>query len=454
MATTKRKAAAQEGATRDLTARFVELRTRELLSRGRQPKANPCIAKCEQIYMQFNPSKLVDLPKLLQQYEGREHVLLAKLEDKYGRAKSVPSSSSSSSAAAAAAGAGAGGEEGDEEEGSELLQARNSLPPAWVTLVEEVEDDVRQIKIKMKELTELHGKRLEVTSFDEHDEQVQEREINKRTNDITNLFRHAEKGLKKFGTQGDEAKISDGEIKVRQNVTRSLAKRMQSLNTTFRNTQKTYMNRVSAQKNGSTGEFAFLQEEEERRARGGGGGGDYDAAAGDTGFTNDQMHEVEDINLLVDQRDVEITRIAKSITELAEIFKELAVLVIDQGTILDRIDFNMEQAVEHVKEGNKSLVCWGRCFLSLFVTHTHTRTLKHTLTHTLTLTLTHARATQIKTKPHIGKGGYSGQEVKCYEVRLRAARAHIGHDGRLNMEKESKQQQQSAKVANCVDRYV
>lgn len=53
----------------------------------------------------------------------------------------------------------------------------------------------------------------------------------------------------------------------------------------------------------------------------------------------------------MDQRDQEITKIAKSIEELAAIFKELATLVIDQGTILDRIDYNMEQAVEHVKEG-------------------------------------------------------------------------------------------------------
>ena len=49
--------------------------------------------------------------------------------------------------------------------------------------------------------------------------------------------------------------------------------------------------------------------------------------------------------------DEEITRIAKSIEELAQIFKELAVLVIDQGTILDRIDYNMEQVLEHTKEG-------------------------------------------------------------------------------------------------------
>lgn len=54
---------------------------------------------------------------------------------------------------------------------------------------------------------------------------------------------------------------------------------------------------------------------------------------------------------MVNQRDEEINRIAKSIEELAQIFKELAVLVIDQGTILDRIDYNMEQVLENTKEG-------------------------------------------------------------------------------------------------------
>lgn len=58
---------------------------------------------------------------------------------------------------------------------------------------------------------------------------------------------------------------------------------------------------------------------------------------------------------LVNQRDEEITKIAKSIEELAQIFKELAVLVIDQGTILDRIDYNMEQTISHTEEGLKQL---------------------------------------------------------------------------------------------------
>lgn len=58
----------------------------------------------------------------------------------------------------------------------------------------------------------------------------------------------------------------------------------------------------------------------------------------------------------MNQRDDEIVRIAKSVEELAAIFKELAVLVIDQGTILDRIDFNLEKAGEHAKEGVANLV--------------------------------------------------------------------------------------------------
>lgn len=48
-------------------------------------------------------------------------------------------------------------------------------------------------------------------------------------------------------------------------------------------------------------------------------------------------------------RDTEIQRIAESIEELANIMKHLAGLVIDQGTILDRIDYNMDAAVEHTK---------------------------------------------------------------------------------------------------------
>ena len=73
------------------------------------------------------------------------------------------------------------------------------------------------------------------------------------------------------------------------------------------------------------------------------------------GLSTQQMTVVDDLTLQVQSRDKEIAKIAQSIEELGAIFKELAVLVIDQGTILDRIDYNMEAVVEHTREGIQQL---------------------------------------------------------------------------------------------------
>lgn len=52
----------------------------------------------------------------------------------------------------------------------------------------------------------------------------------------------------------------------------------------------------------------------------------------------------------IDQREREVNQIAKSIHQLAEIFRDLQTLVIDQGSMLDRIDYNIEQTTVQVKE--------------------------------------------------------------------------------------------------------
>lgn len=55
------------------------------------------------------------------------------------------------------------------------------------------------------------------------------------------------------------------------------------------------------------------------------------------------------------QREREINDIAKGIIELSDIFRELQAMVIDQGTMLDRIDYNVERMGTEVKAADKEL---------------------------------------------------------------------------------------------------
>lgn len=67
------------------------------------------------------------------------------------------------------------------------------------------------------------------------------------------------------------------------------------------------------------------------------------------------MQIVEDNTTSVRQREKEITQIVKSIQDLNEIFRDLSQMVVDQGTILDRIDYNVEHASVQVEKGLQQL---------------------------------------------------------------------------------------------------
>ena len=56
------------------------------------------------------------------------------------------------------------------------------------------------------------------------------------------------------------------------------------------------------------------------------------------------------------RRDKEIHELTSSIKDLAVLFKELSTLVIEQGTIIDRIDYNIEVALNDTVKGKKHLV--------------------------------------------------------------------------------------------------
>ena len=203
-----------------------------------------------------------------------------------------------------------------------------------------VEQSLVTIRAQMDDLQALHSQRVG-SVFGKNLDNMEGR-IEQMTQEITDEMRVAERHLQAVGKQ---AASTVQEATVGANVQRSLAKRLQELSVTFRQSQRKYLAEVQAQKTGKVPEpyLGLL----DTTTDGGGGEGEF--------FTTQQMAVVDDLTQAVQSRDAEIIQIAKSIEELGTIFKELAVLVIDQGTILDRIDYNMEAVVEHTKTGIQQL---------------------------------------------------------------------------------------------------
>ena len=76
-------------------------------------------------------------------------------------------------------------------------------------------------------------------------------------------------------------------------------------------------------------------------------------------FENENKHEIflktENNIDQIASRDNEINNLVNSINELATIFKDLQSLVLEQGTILDRIDYNIETSLDNSSQAHKEL---------------------------------------------------------------------------------------------------
>lgn len=73
-------------------------------------------------------------------------------------------------------------------------------------------------------------------------------------------------------------------------------------------------------------------------------------------MTGQQLLLFEEENTKVlESREREVTKIVKSIMDLHDIFKDLGGMVHEQGTVLDRIDYNVECTQSKVSDGLKQL---------------------------------------------------------------------------------------------------
>lgn len=68
-------------------------------------------------------------------------------------------------------------------------------------------------------------------------------------------------------------------------------------------------------------------------------------------YTQQQMAQLSSIQHEYEERDASIADLIKEVTEVQEIMRDISVLVVEQGSMIDRIDQNVTSAAEHVERG-------------------------------------------------------------------------------------------------------
>ena len=220
-----------------------------------------------------------------------------------------------------------------------------NMPPQWVQVSDDVTASMARIKDRLNQLAALHARAL-LPNFDEFSGEDAKVEV--LTQEITRLFKRCEKSLQALSAS---QATDPGDGKVRQNVVRSMAADLQKLSMDFRRKQKDYLTKLKQLQDRGPGGDVFGD-----LTGGAGGDGESGSSSYDVGFTDMQIQRT---NTMIDEaiaRDQEVVKIIESVNELATIMKDLSVLVIDQGTVLDRIDYNVEQVSTHVQEAVKQLV--------------------------------------------------------------------------------------------------
>ncbi len=76
----------------------------------------------------------------------------------------------------------------------------------------------------------------------------------------------------------------------------------------------------------------------------------------DINNTIDNFLMTDDNSLILMKRDTQLNNLLDSVNDLAEMFKDMQSLVMEQGSILDRIDYNIDIASTNVTSGKNSII--------------------------------------------------------------------------------------------------
>ncbi|KAI2782432.1 t-SNARE [Daldinia loculata] len=243
------------------------------------------------------------------------------------------------------------------------------LPPRWADINDEVSDLLAEVARKSQTLERLHQKHVLPGFNDEEAKKAEEGEIERLTQSITKAFHDCHRCIQRVEQMVRDGKqngaMTRAEETMAKNIQISLATRVQEASAGFRKKQSAYLKKLR----GMSGLGATSPVGERSSTPLGGTSSNHYAADpsllesdADRSYSQSalqqttQQRQLHSNDAVILQREREIEDIAQGIIELSDLFRDLQTMVIDQGTMLDRIDYNVERMATDVKGADRELV--------------------------------------------------------------------------------------------------
>ncbi|CAL7934723.1 unnamed protein product [Xylocopa violacea] len=240
------------------------------------------------------------------------------------------------------------------------INLESNSSPVWTDALEETQYILSRLRVKIDNLVELHAKQLTRPTLD--DTPQEERQMEQLTREIGRAFSSGYRQVQTIKTAARHA-VRPGERQLAVSAVMALSTALQELGLRYRSAQNDYLAQIKSREERSN---RFFTEDQSMF---------LNSSPTDTwliesnGINSDswdnnerrqdsvllQLEDPEDRMKLALEREEQIGNIVQSIADLKYIFKDLASMVQDQGTILDRIDYNIEQTQVQVQEGYKQL---------------------------------------------------------------------------------------------------
>eukprot|EP00760_Papus_ankaliazontas_P038689 PhM_4_TR9244/c0_g1_i1/m.24415/K08489/STX16; syntaxin 16 len=255
--------------------------------------------------------------------------------------------------------------------------AAADLPQRWSDIIADVRDIHKDIETNMSTVAELQRRHLGFQFGVGRSEDDEEREIEVRTKQVAHLFKEMETLLMLLEKEVREDKRVgfDAQRRMADNMKVGMVQSANVLSRKFRDSQRIYLQRLTKQKEKKSKFQSVAGGAGNSRVR------DLDREEVidkylERGLTQDQIEMMIVQERSAQERDSELKNILTSIVELHEMFRDMNTLVIEQGSVLDQIDHNLNVTREKVEAGVKELsqaqkyqgqTTWKLCFLLLCV---------------------------------------------------------------------------------------